>query len=140
MDNETLKYLSPDNKHTVEFVSAGEIPFGPQYFKIKIDNQLVANRNFGISLVWHPDSTTVALQEWLTTDKILGPNTALTIVHLENKQCAKISVADRGFIRPILFENGKIIFHKDYSVFKARIIEYEILLDSIKNWEDINYA
>lgn len=140
MDKETLKYLSPDNKHTVEFLSAGEIPFGPQYFNIKVDNQLVADRNFGLGLIWHPDSTTVALQEWLTKDKILGPKTALTLIHLKNGQHAKISIADKGFIKPILFDKGKIIFQKDYSVDQAKIIEFEILLDNIKNWEDINYA
>ncbi len=140
MDKEKLKYLSPDNKHTVEFLSAGEIPFGPQYFNIQVDNHLVADRNFGLGLIWHPDSTTVALQEWLTTDKILEPKTALTLFHLKNKQHAKISIADKGFIKPILFDNGKIIFQKDYSVDQAKIIEFEILLDNIKNWEDINYA
>lgn len=140
MEKETLKYLSPNKKHTVEFLSAGEIPFGPEYYNIKVDNQLLADRYFGLSLIWQADSTILALQEWLAIDKILEPKTALTLVHLKNRQHAKISIADKGFITPILFDNGKIIYQKDYSVKQAKIIEFEILLDSIKNWEAINYT
>ncbi|MFM2388042.1 MAG: hypothetical protein RL660_2799 [Bacteroidota bacterium] len=140
MIKETIKYVSPDNKHIVEFVTAGEIPFGPEYFNIKVNNQLVADRIFGIGLIWHPDSIIVALEEWLTTDRKLGPKTALTLLHLENRQTAQISIADKAFIKPLLFENGKIIFQKDYSLRQAKIIEFEILLDNIKNWQDIKYA
>lgn len=58
-----------------------------------------------------------------------------------NKQTTcKISIAEKGFVNPILFANGKIIFQKDYSVDHTKIIEFEILVANIKNWEDINFA
>lgn len=140
MNNEIFKYSSPNKIHNIEFIFAGEIAFGPQYFNIKIDNQLVSGRIFGLSLIWHTDSTFVAIQEWLAIDKILGPKTALTLFDLKNKQYSKISISDNGFIKPILFDNGKIIFQKDYTVNQAKLIEFEILVNDIKNWEAVNYA
>ena len=43
-----------------------------------------------------------------------GPITALTVVDLENKKFARISKAEKGFIRSLQFEKALVIFEKEY--------------------------
>lgn len=127
-------YKSPDKKHGFDFILEGEIRFGPTYYKIKLDGELISNRIFGFEFNWHPNSTFLALQEWLTTDYQKGPITALTLVDLERKKFAKISQADKGFIKPLKFVNEQIIFEKEYFE-TGKKIKSEIKLNEIKNWE-----
>lgn len=127
-------YKSQDKEHSFDFIFEGEIRFGPTYYKIKLDGQLIENRIFGLEFKWHPNSTFLALQEWISTDYQKGPITALTLIDLENGKFARISTADKGFIKPIKFDNHIIIFEKEYLA-NGKIVEYEINLDEIKNWE-----
>lgn len=127
-------YKSHDKKHSFDFIFEGEIRFGPTYYKIKLDGELIANRIFGHEFKWHPNSTFLALQEWLTTDYKKGPVTALTLIDLKTGKFARISTAEKGFIKPNKFENDLIIFEKEYLA-TGKIAEYEIKLDDIKNWE-----
>ncbi|WP_413999286.1 hypothetical protein ACMDB5_01575 [Flavobacterium sp. W1B] len=127
-------YKTPDKRHGFDFIFEGEIRFGPTYYKIKLDGQLIKDRIFGFVFKWHPDSTFLALQEWLTTDYLKGPITVLTLVDLQKGKFARISKADKGFITPTKFNNGLIIFEKEYLTTGEKV-EYEIKLDEIKNWE-----
>lgn len=130
-------YKSQDKKHGFDFIFEGEIRFGPTYYKIKLDGQLIENMIFGFEFKWHPNSTFLALQEWLTIDYQKGPITVLTLIDLQKEKLARISKADKGFIKPIRFNNDTIIFEKEYLA-NGKIVEYEIKLDEIKNWESIN--
>ena len=73
------------------------------------------------------------MQEWITTDQ-KGPITALTLINFEKGKFARISTANKGFIKPIKFNNDIIIFEKEYLA-NGKIVEYEINLDEIKNWD-----
>ena len=109
-------YKSQDKKHGFDFIFEGEIRFGPTYYKIKLDGQLIENRIFGFEFKWHPNSTFLALQEWLTTDYQKGPITTLTLIDLQNGKLARISTADKGFIKPIEFNNqinGQNVFQNN---------------------------
>ena len=97
-----------------------------------MDNQIIPKRIFGLEYKWHPESTFLALQEWLTIDYQKGPITALTLIDLEYRRIAKISVANNGFIKPIRFENNLVIFEK---IYLEKSIEYEININGINNWE-----
>lgn len=130
----TGAYKSQDKKYSFDFIFEGEIRFGPDYYKIKLDGQLIPDRIFGFEFKWHPNSTFLALQEWLTTDYQKGPITTLTLIDLQKRKFARISTADKGFIKPIKFNNDVIIFEKEYLA-TGKIIEFEIKLDEIKNWE-----
>jgi hypothetical protein len=127
-------YKSQDKKNGFDFIFEGEIRFGPTYYKIKLNGQLIENRIFGFEFKWHPNSTFLALQEWLTIDYQKGPITALTLIDLQKGKFAKISTAEKGFIKPIKFDDDIIIFEKEYLA-NGKIVEYEIKLDEIKNWE-----
>ena len=127
-------YKSQDKKKGIDFIFEGEIRFGPTYYKVKLNGQLLENRIFGFEFKWHPNSTFLAAQEWLTIDYQKGPLTALTLIDLQKGKFAKISTAEKGFIKPIKFEDDLIIFEKEYLA-NGKIVEYAIKLDEIKIWE-----
>lgn len=135
MNKNVGAYKSPGKTHGFDFIFEGEIRFGPEYYKLKLDGDLVTNRIFGFEFKWHPDSTYLALQEWLTTDYKKGPITALTLVDLDNRKFARVSTTDKGFIKPLRYENDSIIFEKEYLA-TGKIIEYEISLLEIQNWKN----
>jgi hypothetical protein len=130
----TGAYKSPGKKHGFDFIFEGEIRFGPSYFKVNLDGQIISDRIFGFEFKWHPESKYIAFQEWLTVDFKKGPITTLTLVDLENKKIARISRADKGFITPIKFEKYSIVFEKEYFG-TGKKVEYEIKLSEVKNWE-----
>ena len=127
-------YKSPGKKHGIDFLFEGEIRFGPTYYRVQLDGEEISDRIFGFEFKWHPESKYLALQEWLTTDYQLGPITTLTLVELESRKSARISKADKGFIRPIRFENEIIIFEKEFPA-SGKKGEYELNLDEVVNWE-----
>lgn len=133
MDEIIGTYKLPGEVHEFDFVFEGEIRFGPTYYKLKLDGNLIKNRIFGFEFKWHPESKYLALQEWLTTDYKKGPTTALTLVDLKTREFAKISKAEKGFIKPLKFENELIIFEKKYLA-SGKTIEYEINYQQINNW------
>lgn len=135
MEEKIGAYKSPGKVHGFDFIFEGEIRYGPTYYKLKLDGELINNRIFGFEFKWHPQSKYLALQEWVTTDYQKGPITALTIVDLKTRKFAKISKAEKGFIKPLKFENELIIFEKEYLASGKRG-EYEISLLEIQNWEN----
>ena len=135
MNDKIGAYKSPGMVHGFDFIFEGEIRFGPTYYKLMLDRELVKNRIFGFEFKWHPESKYLALQEWLTTDYQKGPITALTLVDLKTRKFAKISKAEKGFIKPLKFENDLIIYEKEYFGTDKKG-EFEIVLDKIENWEN----
>ena len=127
-------YHSPNKEYKIDFILEGEVRFGPAYFTIKLNGELVQNRIFGYAFRWHPDSTFLALQEWKTSDYRSGPYTILTIIDLQNKKLARIAEADKGFIQPIRFEKNNLTFEKAF-IGKGTKLKDEIDLNSVGNWE-----
>ena len=124
---------SPDGQYSIEFEVAGEIRFGPEYYRLTIDGQKVAEQIFGQPYIWDAESKYLALQEWLTTDEQKGPLTALLVMDLRNRRIARVSQADKGFIEPIRFDGNKVIYKKVH-LSQGRTTEYEVDLKEVKNW------
>ncbi|ARV16254.1 hypothetical protein [Polaribacter sp. SA4-12] len=129
-------YKSPRKTHGFDFIFEGEIRFGPEYYKLKLDGMLISNRIFGFEFKWQPESKYLALQEWLTTDAQKGPITALTLVNLDTREFARISKTEKGFVKPLRFEKELIIFEKKYLA-TGKTVEYEINYLQIENWKKI---
>ncbi|MEM9832470.1 MAG: hypothetical protein AAF944_17690 [Bacteroidota bacterium] len=129
-------YKSPNKKYGFDFLFEGEIRFGPQYYRVRLNGKELKNRIFGFEFKWSNDSDYLALQEWLTTDYANGPDTALVIIDLDKKNVARISRAHGGFIVPLNFKDGKVIYQKKV-LSRAQITEYEIELDKIENWTSL---
>ena len=134
MEKKIGAYKSPGMIHSFDLIFEGEIRYGPTYYKLMLDGELVKKRNFGFEFKWNPKAKYLALQEWLTIDYQQGPITALTIVNLKTREFAKISKADKGFIKPLKFENQLIVFEKEYLA-NGNTVTYEIDCEQIQNWE-----
>ena len=132
---------SPDSKQSVHFEYEGEIPFGPPYFTLALTGHRIANRSFGDEAVWSGDSRYVAVQEWLSTSKATGPQTALLCIDTtERKQC-RVSTASHGFIVPIAFDGARLIYKKRYVERQGeRTAEYEIEFADLPRWEALDLA
>jgi len=112
---------SPDGLHTAKLVNLGEIPFGSPYFSLSIDALSFGDRIFGDSLCWSDNSTMLAVEEWLTIDRQLGPLTLLTVIDVDReKQCA-IARADKGFIAIHSFVGRTLSFQERYYGQQAEI-------------------
>jgi hypothetical protein len=127
---------SPDSKQAVHFEFEGEIPFGPAYFTMRLNSKSLATRSFGDVAVWSIDSRYVAVQEWLSTSKGTGPQTALLCIDTVNCRQCVVSTAKQGFIYPTQFEGESLIYKKQYFDAQGeRTIEYEIKFADLPRWE-----
>ncbi len=127
-------YKSPGKKHSFDFIFEGQIRFGPDYFKIQLDSNLITDRLFGFEFKWDAESKYLALQEWLTTDYRKGPTTALTIIDLENGKIARVKTVEKAFIIPLEFVGDVIKYEIDQlSIDKKQ--KFQISLKKVKNWE-----
>lgn len=129
-------YLSPGKIHGIDFIFHGEIRFGPDYFRIKLNGKIIKNRIFGYEFKWHSDAHYLALQEWLTTDYQKGPITALALIKPYDKKIAQVARTDGGFIKPLSFEENVILYQKQF--YSTGINKScEINLEDINNWQDL---
>jgi hypothetical protein len=114
-----------------------EIRFGPRYYSLHIKNLgLLKNRLFGSPFLWSSDSRYLVLQEWMTTNESDGPWTRLLLIDFQTKLGKWLSGARGGFIRPIKFEDGKLVYVKD---FQNSSTEYEIDIKSLMDWENLEW-
>lgn len=133
MKNESKSFESPGKNHLLKFILEGEVRFGPQYFKVSIDDNLIDKRIFGFIHKFSGDSRYIALLEW---DSIQLTVSYLFLVDLKYKNGARVSKATEGFIRPKVFKDGKVIYEKEY-ITDGKTIEYEMKIDSVKNWKKL---
>ena len=131
-----MTHKSPNNKHGFDFLFKGEIRFGPEYYRVKLNEEVVQHRIFGFHFKWSTDSKYLALQEWLYANERKGPYTFLSIIDVESCLIARISQAKGGFTKPMKFNDDKIIYQKEF-LSKGKVVEYEMKIDKINNWEEL---
>lgn len=127
---------APDQEHSAVLEYAGEIRFGPAFYTLVVDKISFGKRVFGNKFLWSPDSRYFAIQEWETVSESLGPQTRLLLIDLEAGRECILSKAEQGFIIPQKFEDGKLVYTKEYHG-PGIISEFEIDFLSLKIWENI---
>jgi hypothetical protein len=127
---------SPDAKHRAVLEYSGEIRFGPAFYTLAVDHIPFGKRVFGHQLLWSPDSRYFAIQEWETAEEALGPQTRLLLIDLNTRRECILSKAEQGFIVPRKFENGKLVYTKEYHG-QGIIQEFEIDFLSLDSWENL---
>lgn len=135
MNKITGAYKSPKKNHSFDFIFNGEIRFGPEYYKLKLNGKVIPNKIFGFEFKWHPNSKYLALQEWLTTDYKEGPITILTLIDLDHRKFTSISKAKKGFVKPLKFEDNHLFFETEYLDIGKKT-KHQICLDEIGNWKN----
>ncbi|WP_092212368.1 hypothetical protein [Desulfoluna spongiiphila] len=129
-------YSSPDENYQVKFIYEWEIRFGPAYFQLELNGQIISDKLFGDKLFWSLDSKYLAVEEWLTTDSQKGPVTRLLLFDLENNKMSAFKIINKGFLRKVNFLNDRLIYIKEYAA-TGRGTESEVEYKNIKNWAEI---
>lgn len=128
--------VSPNGACRVEKISAGEIRWGPEYFRLAINGHEVPDRIFGSPLEWSDDSKYLAAQEWLTTDYENGPITRVAIFDVESRLVSVLKRCVGGFAEDFRFSGAVFIYRKKF-LGKGEEIEAEVEISSIKNWVSV---
>lgn len=118
-ENETTAkiVLSPDGSHAAKFLYAGEIRFGPPYYKVEVDGRLLSKlslqkRVFGVGCLWSSDSRYLALSEWLSRLESRGPDTQLVVIDIQNRREHVVERMRGGFADPVRFEGNTLFYAK----------------------------
>jgi len=127
---------SPDSQYHAFLEYSGEIRFGPAFYTLTVDRISFGKRVFGNRFLWSPDSRYFTIQEWETVSEALGPQTQLLLIDVENKRECVLSKVEQGFIVPKKFENGKLIYAKEYPG-RGVVKEFEIDFLFLDTWKNI---
>jgi hypothetical protein len=129
---QSLSFTSPDGKHLASLEYEGEIRFGPAYYRLALDQKLIAGEVFGREALWSEDSRYLAVQLWLSTEESEGPQTALICFDIAEHRRCQLSTARDGFIVPKRFEGETLIYTKELS---GRVSEYEMVFPTLPRWK-----
>jgi hypothetical protein len=127
---------SPNNKYQAALNYVFEIRFGPPFYSLELLNFDFHDRIFGDDHLWSSDSRFFAVQEWLTTDELEGPETQLLLIDVENERECVLSSTHQGFIKPIQFDGEKLIYTKKY-IARGITSEFEIEFLSLNRWRPL---
>ena len=105
---------SPDGKYILSFRYIGDIRFGPSFFRLRINGQLIKDQYFSKSFVWSADSRYLAVQKWLEINPHHGPHTAILLIDLSRNMYAEIAKTYRGIASPKRFTKDSIVYSKEY--------------------------
>src|ERR1051326_3648836 len=105
----SLKFPSPDKKHTVVLNYLGRTPSGSSYYALSIDKDSLTfvNRIFGNVCLWSPESRFFSVQEWKETNEVIQPKSYLLLIIdlAARRECvvasvdgAKSDILPEGFI------------------------------------------
>jgi hypothetical protein len=130
---------SPDGQHHAQLVHAGEVRFGPAYHRLILNGVEIAGRIFGKGLWWSGDSKLLAAEEWLTSDYERGPITRVLLFDLERHRASPLRTIEKGFPEAGIFE-GTRFFYRRHHHHPERIVEVEVDISSIRNWEPYQAA
>lgn len=128
---------SPNGMHRAALLFEGDIRFGPEYFRLSIDDRIVPHRIFGKPLQWSAGSRFIAAQEWLTMDYAAGPITCAALIDVNEWKIARLPLIRKGFAEDFRFDNGVLKYRKNCPA-KATVCEADVVLRAIRNWEDID--
>jgi hypothetical protein len=119
-----------------ELIYAGEIPFGPQYFTLRIDEKTFGQRIFGWGLLWSPDSTMIALTEWHTADRSEGPITSLLLIRLKDWTYSRFPIVQKGFASPDHFIGQSLVLRHTDRLYTGGsfTVQRETDLATIHDW------
>jgi len=125
--------VSPDGRHRAELVREGEVPWGPEYYRLRLDGVELPKRLFGDCLTWHEGSRYLAAQEWLTSDPAAGPRTRVALFALQGTLCAALKTVEKGFAERFRFVPSGFVYTRQFHA-PERAEEVEVEWSSIQGW------
>ena len=130
---------SPDGRHEAELIYAGEIPFGPQYFSLRIDERSFGSRLFGCGLLWSPEGSMVVLTEWHTSNCEKGPITSLLLIRPGDWTYSRFPIIEKGFASADYFVDNTLVLRHSDRLFTggSNVVQRETDLATIGDWKPI---
>ena len=127
--------------HEAQLLYAGEIPFGPAYFTLRIDTRWFYDRIFGYGALWSPDSSILVVTEWHTLDRGSGPITSLLLIRPNNWTFAQFPRLEGFAITNYFVGNSMVLRHTD-EIYQGGSfkVERETDLDTITDWKSLSPA
>jgi hypothetical protein len=104
--------ISPDGTHVVEFAMGCEVQMSVPFYYLCLDGRWFGERIFGGECVWSADSEYFAVDEWLSTDRRVGPDTQLLIVNVATDKACVLGRTRGGFVHPMGFEGATVAFRQ----------------------------
>jgi hypothetical protein len=138
----SLKFPSPDKKHSVVLNYLGETQSGASYYTLSIDKDslVFADRIFGKVCLWSPESRFFSVQEWKETDEAIQPKSYLLLIIdlVARRECvvasvdgAKSDILPEGFIGDSLMY--KVIYEGQFGTTK----NFESKFQYLDGWQTI---
>ncbi len=131
---------SPDGKYNLAFRYIGDIRFGPSFYRLRVNGQLIKDQYFSQCFLWSSDSRYLAVQKWLEINPHHGPHTAVMIIDLSRGVYAEIAKTYRGIASPIRFTKDGIVYSKEYiAPGLPPIFEERKVFTDIKSWQKLEF-
>lgn len=132
------QHPSPDGNHRVELTYEHELRFGPAFYRLEIDGFDFGERYFWRHVAWSPDSRFVVLPESTGRYNSHGQDywqyNQLVVFDVVNRQEAKLSEFDKGWIVPRNIEANVVLYYKEPKPHLR--YEFERDLATVTQWED----
>ncbi len=134
------KNISPDGEHILTFRYIGDIRFGPSFFRMKINGNIVKDMYFTRSFVWSSDSRYLAVQKWIELDPHNGPHTSIFLMDMKRDVWTEIARTYKGLVNPVRLNKDQIVFSKEYiAPGLPPYFEERKTIQEIKDWKKMEY-
>ena len=134
------KNVSPNGEFILSFRYIGDIRFGPSFFRMKINGNIVKDMYFTRSFVWSADSRYLAVQKWIELDPHNGPHTSIFLMDLKRDVWTEIAKTYKGLVNPVRINNEQIVFSKEYiAPGLPPYFEERKKFQDIKSWKKMEY-
>lgn len=137
-----LSFRSPNKKHNAVLTYLGEIQSGASYYSLALDRypHAFANRIFGNTCLWSPESRFLAVQEWKDMDEPNPPGTYLLLIvdTLAKRECLIASVEGaKGNILPEGFIGESLMYAVTYYGQFGTTKSFESRFQYLDGWQTI---
>lgn len=129
---------SPNGTRRADLLLAGEIRFGPAFYRLSIGGRAVPHRIFGAPLCWSADARFLAAQEWLTTDYGTGPVTCAVLIDVAAWTIARQEVVVKGFAEDFRFGEDGVLHYAQVFPARGERVQARAAPDAISGWVGID--
>lgn len=134
------KNVSPDGEFILSFRYIGDIRFGPSFFRMKINGNIVKDMYFTRSFVWSADSRYLAVQKWIELDPHNGPHTSIFLMDMKRDVWSEIAKTYKGLVNPVRLSKDQIVFSKEYiAPGLPPYFEERKSIQDINDWKKMEY-
>lgn len=132
--------ISPDGNYILSFKYIGDIRFGPSFFRMKINNNIVKDMYFARNFLWSTDSRYLAVQKWIELDPHNGPHTSIFLMDMKRDVWVEIAPTYKGLVSPVRLSKDHLVYSKEYiAPGLPPYFEERKRIEDIGGWQKVEY-